>query len=152
MALTGIVFSLMFLIVQFSALSYSPRLTKWIARDPILYHAAGTFTATFVYAVAALAWVARSGSNKVPRVSEHLVITLLLTSVAMFIVLIYRVGNLSIGRMLLFTSNQGRKAIETMYPPLEPSVAAIEAKEVLGLSLTQTLSITGSRRRFKLSM
>jgi uncharacterized membrane protein len=46
MALTGIVFSLMFLIVQFSALSYSPRLTKWIARDPILYHAAGTFTAT----------------------------------------------------------------------------------------------------------
>jgi uncharacterized membrane protein len=64
MALTGIVFSLMFLIVQFSALSFSPRLTVWIASRPILYHTAGIFTATFVYAVAALSGVGRGAPKK----------------------------------------------------------------------------------------
>jgi uncharacterized membrane protein len=32
-ALTGIVFSLAFVMVQFSATAYSPRLVLWIARD-----------------------------------------------------------------------------------------------------------------------
>ena len=34
-ALTGIVFSLSFVMVQFSATAYSPRLVLWIARDPV---------------------------------------------------------------------------------------------------------------------
>src|SRR5690242_16583753 len=55
-ALTGIVFSLAFVMVQFSATAYSPRLVLWISRDPLLYHAIGIFTATFLYAIAALAW------------------------------------------------------------------------------------------------
>src|SRR4249919_1958700 len=66
MALTGIVFSLTFLMVQFSATAYSPRLVMWIARDPVLSHALGVFTATFLYAVAAISGVDRSGSGKVP--------------------------------------------------------------------------------------
>src|SRR5512146_2623973 len=40
-ALTGIVFSLTFVMVQFSATAYSPRLVLWVARDPILSHALG---------------------------------------------------------------------------------------------------------------
>ena len=43
MALTGIVFSLTFLMVQFSATAYSPRLVMWIARDPILSACSGRF-------------------------------------------------------------------------------------------------------------
>lgn len=54
-ALTGIVFSLTFLMVQFSATAYSPRLVLWMARDPIISHSMGVFTATFLYAIAALA-------------------------------------------------------------------------------------------------
>jgi uncharacterized membrane protein len=54
-ALTGIVFSLTFLMIQFSATAYSPRLVLWISRDPVISHAMGVFTATFVYALAALA-------------------------------------------------------------------------------------------------
>ena len=38
-ALTGIVFSLTFVMVQFSATAYSPRLVLWISRDPVLSHA-----------------------------------------------------------------------------------------------------------------
>src|SRR5215471_4429353 len=37
-ALTGIVFSLTFVMVQFSATAYSPRLVLWIARDPVMSH------------------------------------------------------------------------------------------------------------------
>ena len=34
MALTGIVFAMAFVMVQFSAIAYSPRLVLWLARDP----------------------------------------------------------------------------------------------------------------------
>jgi hypothetical protein len=34
MALTGLVFALAFVMVQFSAIAYSPRLVNWLARDP----------------------------------------------------------------------------------------------------------------------
>ena len=54
-ALTGIVFSLSFVMVQFSATAYSPRLVLWVARDPVMSHALGMFTATFLYAIAAVA-------------------------------------------------------------------------------------------------
>src|SRR4051812_28542628 len=63
MALSGIVFSMAFVMVQFSAIAYSPRLVLWFARDPILFHALGVFAATFLYALSVLCWVDRSGSG-----------------------------------------------------------------------------------------
>ena len=118
MALTGIVFSLAFVMVQFSATAYSPRLVLWVARDPVLSHALGIFSATFLYAIAALAWTDRSGSGKVPFVSAALVIGLLLASVGMFIALIHRIGLLQVNRMLLFTADRGREVIAQLYEPL----------------------------------
>jgi len=123
-ALTGIVFSLIFVMVTFSATAYSPRLALWVARDPVVSHALGVFTATFLYAFAALAWVDRSGSGKVPVISAWLLIALLLASVAMLVALIQRIGLLQIGRMLIFTGNQGRKVITTTYPLAESVVPA----------------------------
>jgi len=115
MALTGIVFSLTFLMVQFSATAYSPRLVMWIARDPVLSHALGVFSATFLYAIAALSWLDRGNSRQVLFISALTVVALLLASVGMFIALIQRVSLLQINRMLLFTAQQGRKVIETLY-------------------------------------
>src|SRR6476660_6217544 len=80
MALTGIVFSLAFVMVQFSATAYSPRLVLWIARAPVLSHAIGVFSATFLYAIAALSWLDRGNSRKVPFISALVVILLLLAS------------------------------------------------------------------------
>jgi len=117
-ALTGIVFSLTFVTVQFSATAYSPRLVFWIARDPVMSHSIGVFTATFLYALASLAWVDRSGSGKVPLAGIVMVTTLLIVSVIMFISLIQRVGLLQVNRMLIFTGDRGREVIETLYPPL----------------------------------
>jgi uncharacterized membrane protein len=121
MALTGIVFSLTFLMVQFSATAYSPRLVMWIARDPVLSHALGVFSATFLYAVAALSWLDRGNSRKVLFISAWAVVALLLASVGMFIALIQRIGMLQINRMLLFTAQQGRKVIENLYGEPGPS-------------------------------
>jgi uncharacterized membrane protein len=121
MALTGIVFSLTFLMVQFSATAYSPRLVMWIARDPVLSHALGVFSATFLYAIAALSWLDRGNSRKVLFISALTVVALLLASVGMFIALIQRVGLLQINRMLLFTAQQGRKVIENLYGEPGPS-------------------------------
>ena len=126
MALTGIVFSLAFVMVQFSATAYSPRLVLWIARAPVLSHAIGIFSATFLYAVSALAWVDRGGSGKVPFLSAWIVVVLLLASVGMFIALIHRIGMLQINRMLIFTGDQGRGVIETLYPPIGSSSATTQ--------------------------
>jgi len=65
-ALTGIVFSLTFVMVQFSATAYSPRLVLWVARDAVMSYALGVFTATFLYAITALVGVDRGGSGRVP--------------------------------------------------------------------------------------
>jgi uncharacterized membrane protein len=118
-ALTGIVFSLTFLMVQFSATAYSVRLVHWIARDPVLSHALGVFTATFLYALAALAWVDRSGTGRVPLVGLGVVAALLIASIIMFISLIQRVNMLQVSRMLIFTGDQGRAIIERLYPPVD---------------------------------
>ena len=139
MALTGIVFSLTILMVQFSATAYSPRLVMWIARDPVLSHALGVFSATFLYAIAALEWLDRSNSRKVPFISFLVVIVLLLASVGMFVGLIHRIGRLQINRMLIFTGDQGREVIEKLYRPLGPSCHKIPTGGLRTMVPEQTL-------------
>src|SRR5690242_14387074 len=116
LALTGVVFSLAFVMIQFSATAYSPRLVLWVSRDPFLWHAVGVFTATCLYSVAALFWVDRNHSGAVPFISGWIVVALLVGSVLMFIGLIQRVGRLQIRRMLSFIGDQGRTVIEAYYP------------------------------------
>jgi len=145
-ALTGIVFSLTFVMVQFSATAYSPRLVLWIARDPVMSHALGTFTATFLYATAALAGVDRRGSGKVPFVSTWVVVALLVASVGMFISLIHRIGLLQVNRMLIFTGDQGRRVITTMYPSVKSVAAANGSVDFHALPRAQTLIHRGRPR------
>jgi uncharacterized membrane protein len=139
LALTAIVFSLTFVMVQFSATAYSPRLVLWLARDPLISHALGIFMATFLYAVAGLAWVGRGGSSTVPFLSAMMVVALLLGSIAMFIALVQRVALLQVNRMLAFTSDQARKVIDALYPPLEAAKALVDERESVQTTPTQTL-------------
>jgi uncharacterized membrane protein len=146
LALTGIVFSLTFVMIQFSATAYSPRLVLWIARDPVMSHALGIFTATFLYGIAALAGIDRSGSGRVPFFSVFVEVALLVASVGMFIALIHRIGLLQINRMLVFTGDQGRKVISTIYPSLSSPVAVNEPDDLGALHRTQTLIHHGGPR------
>jgi uncharacterized membrane protein len=142
-AMTGIVFSLAFVMVQFSATAYSPRLVLWLARDPVLWHAVGIFSATFLYAIAAIAWVEREGTGGSPFFASWLVIVLLLASVGMFIALIEKLSLLQIHRMLAFTADQGRRVIEQSFPPLETPATTADPRELAKLPVSRTVHHAG---------
>jgi uncharacterized membrane protein len=105
----------------------------------VLSHALGIFSATFLYAIAALEWLDRNNSRKVPFISSLVVIVLLLTSVGMFVGLIHRIGRLQINRMLIFTGDQGRQVIEKLYGPFGPSSKKIPQDGFSTLVPGQTL-------------
>jgi uncharacterized membrane protein len=142
-ALTGIVFSLIFVMVQFSASAYSPRLVLWVARDPVMPHSLGMFTATFLYALTLLAWVDRGGSGRVPYFSTCALVILVLSSMGMFVALIERIGSLQVNRMLIFTGDHGRKAIASLYESLESPATTCDPEEYRRLPVVQTLSHLG---------
>jgi uncharacterized membrane protein len=140
--MTGIVFALAFLMVQFSATAYSPRLVQWLARSPLLWHAVGIFSATFIYALAAIGWVERSvGGGSAPFLSSWMVIAMLLASVGMFIALIDQLSLLQLDRTLAFTADQGRRAIEQFYAVLEDgsTTESPRADALAGLLLASTV-------------
>ena len=146
MGLTAIVFSIAFVMVQFSATAYSPRLVIWLARSAVINHSIGLFTATFVYSLAAVAWINRDGSGVIPPISVWFAVLLLLASLLLFVLLVERVGMLQVTRVLAFAGDEGRKVIERMYgtpfrdrrdpgthaaPPSEASAAALPVVQTL---------------------
>jgi uncharacterized membrane protein len=137
-ALTGIVFSLTFVMVQFSATAYSPRLVLWLARDRVMSHALGVFISTFLYALVMLAWVDRYSTGTVPFVSSWMVVGLLLASMGMFITLIERITLLQINRMLIFTAKRGRTAINALYGSTNGNVSFVGLTDSY-LPVTQTV-------------
>jgi uncharacterized membrane protein len=151
MALTGIVFAMAFVMVQFSAIAYSPRLVLWFTRDRILFHALGAFTATFVYALFTLAWVDRNGSAKVPLFATLLVGIMIIISMLMFARLMQRLGDLQIGNVLHLIGDQGRAVINDMFRRLNGKPGALRACESiedrarLG-RVTQTVKYFGKPR------
>ena len=146
MALTGVVFSLVFIMVQFSAIAYSPRLVPWIVRDRVLWHSLGIFIATFLYSLAAVAWVDRNRAAKVPFFSGWLAIFLLVASVGMLVALVERISLFQIRRMLTLTGDHGRLVIEKVYPSLETPMATAELEELRHFPLTHTVLHTGRPR------
>ena len=118
LALTGIVFSLIFVMVTFSANAYSPRIVLWIARDRSLSHSLGIFTATFIYALAALVWVDRNHSGAVGKLSAVCIVMLLFASIAVLGFLVQRIGLLRISSILRLIGRNGRSVVHELYPRL----------------------------------
>jgi len=145
-ALTGIVFSLAFVMTQFSAASYSPRLVIWIAQDPVLQHAMGIFTATFLYALFALAWVERENYVKVPFVAVAVTFMYLMASVLILLRLIQRLSLLQVTRVLRATGDRGREVIEDIQPLSATEADAIGDDIPHQLPVTQTLIHSGRPR------
>jgi uncharacterized membrane protein len=115
MSLTAIVFAMAFVMVQFSAIAYSPRLVIWFGRDPILFHALGVFSATFIYTLFTLAWVDRGGVGGVPLLSVLLVGILIIVSLLLFSKLIQRLGDLQISNVLHTIGDRGRAVIRELF-------------------------------------
>ena len=150
MALTAIVFSVAFVVVQFSAVAYSPRLVLWLARDPLLFHSLGTFIATFVYSLWTLAWVDRGGTGKVPLLSALVVGLLLVLSMFLFTRMVQNLNDLQISNVLHTIGNRGREVIREMFERLDEANNGATSPsrrngETLGPA-TQTLTYAGEPR------
>jgi len=148
MALTAIVFSIAYITVQFSAIAYSPRLAMWFARDPLMFHALGMFIATFAYALATLAWLDREGSARVPLISVTLVIVLLLVSMALFVLMVRGLTNLTVTNTLHLIGDKGREVIRSTFARLDAQQDGGRAGPVLADlgPATQVLKYSGMPR------
>jgi uncharacterized membrane protein len=152
MALTGVVFAMAFVMVQFSAIAYSPRLVLWFARDHALFHSLGIFSATFLYALFTLAWVDRGATGVVPLFSALLVAIMLIISMVLFTRLVQRLTNLQITSVLHLIGDKGREVIREMFARLDKQPAAVGKPDIepagtarLGPT-TQTLAYSGAPR------
>lgn len=149
LALTGIVFAIAFVAVQFSAVAYSPRLVILFAANPVLYHTLGIFFATFTYSLAALIWTDRGGSGTVPLFSSLLVGALLILSMLGMAKLVQSLNSLQIHNVLQDIGKRGRTVIRAMFPRIADSADSGPDIEELCRNLaaaTQTLTYTGEPR------
>jgi uncharacterized membrane protein len=150
MALTGIVFAVAFVLVQFGASSYSPRLVVMFTNNPRLYHALGIFFATFCYSLAALAWTDRGGSGVVPLFSTMLVGALVIASMFAFVGMVNSLNDMQIHNVLRGVGNHGRQVIAEMYQPFaqdgdERKVSSAGRPASFG-PVTQTITYMGEPR------
>jgi uncharacterized membrane protein len=120
--LTGIVFSVGLVMVQFGAIAYSPRLVLLYVRDPKLFHSLGVFIATFTYSLAVLIYVDRDESGVVPLISGFVVAGLLLCSMLLFSALMKGLIDLQITNVLRLIGDRGREVVQEMFQPLDDNV------------------------------
>jgi uncharacterized membrane protein len=152
MALTGVVFAVTFVMVQFSAIAYSPRLVRWFVDDRLLYHSIGFYSATFIFAFFTLAWIDRDGSGRVPMYSTLAVGILLMISMLLFVGLVQRVVDLQITKVLQLIGDRGRSVIREMFDRLEgqPGVEGGMRRETINGALlgpvSQTVTYSGHPR------
>jgi uncharacterized membrane protein len=148
MALTAIVFAVAFVLVQFGAVAYSPRVVLWFVRDRTLFHTLGMFIATFIYSLWTLAWIDRDGSATVPMFSVLLVAALVILSMILFSKLVERLNDLQINNVLYSIGDGGRNVIKASYPALNRSredtrATAQPPRKIDAGSLTQMLKYSG---------
>jgi len=117
MGLTAIVFSIAFVLVQFSAVAYSPRIALRFSRDPMTFHALGVFFATFTYALTTIAWTGREGTRLVPTLSWFIAVALIFASLVFFALLVRRLNDLQITAMLRDIGDSGRAVIAHSVAP-----------------------------------
>ena len=117
--LTGVVFTVGLVMVQFSAIAYSPRIVLLLARDPKLFHSLGVFIATFTYSLCALLHVDRNGSGVVPLISGSVVAGLLLLSTLLFSALMKSLTDLQITYVLHVIGDKGRDVVREMFQRLD---------------------------------
>lgn len=114
-AFTGIVFSISLIVSQFWSTAYSMRLMQWLRNTPLTGHAFGTFSATFVYALVALAEVGRNEKIELGS-TVAFTLMLLLASVLLFLLLLYStLRQMNLSYVLSLIGDRGREVIDAFY-------------------------------------
>jgi uncharacterized membrane protein len=116
MALTGVVFSLVFVIVQFGSTAYSPRLVRELGRTGINPHALGIFVGTFLFAGLAIHTVDIAGKPGINVTVVWTALAWLCASVVGLVFLVREVQQLTIDRILEIVGSRGCEAAKRAYP------------------------------------
>lgn len=116
MTFTGIVFSLLFILMQFGSSAYSPHLVSTLARNRVLVHAQGVFTGTFLYSLMALRGVGAGGEGTT-AFANWVAFVWLLASVYLLVRLVGVFATLNISDVLDLLGDSGRHAIQRTYAP-----------------------------------
>lgn len=112
--LSGLVFSLVFALVQFGSASYSPRLTRIFAHSYALRHSLGVFTGTFLYSLMAMRSFGLEES-KTSGLAVWIAFIWLLLSIAVLALLIKVFTTMTISNTLRTLSSLGRSSIAHIY-------------------------------------
>ena len=127
LALTGIVFALLFLVVQFAATTQSPRLNLF--RDnPLVWHTLALIVGVLVYATTA-AVVAGSQESTTVLVPVSVVVLVLLTLAVTRRLQLAAFRSVQLSPVLDEITSRSRAVIDRLYPtpfpgPAEPQLAA----------------------------
>jgi uncharacterized membrane protein len=119
MAFTGIVFALLFIVLQFGSTAYSPHIVPILTRNPALRHAGGVFTGTFLYTLMALR-IAGAEHGGTPAIAIWIALVWLLASVYLLMRLVGVFGTLAVTDVLDLLSAAGHREIEAVYGPYVP--------------------------------
>ena len=145
-AFTAIVFSISLLVAQFWNTAYSFRLMQWLRQTPLTAHAFGVFSATFVYALAALVVVGRNPHRQLVY-TEIASLALLLASVLLFLLLLYgTLRQMNLSYVLALIGNRGREVIDEMYGEPGELVAVDSGLELDGIVESGRVVHRGSPR------
>lgn len=115
---TGIVFSMIFVMVQFSSSSYSPRLAPFYLQDNVIKHSLGMFTATFLFTLTSIASTGLFRNASIPDITVIIAVGAVIFSAALFVALIQRVSVLQITSVLYMITRFGRREVLENYPVL----------------------------------
>jgi len=111
MALAAIIFSVAFIVAQYSATAYTPRLTVELSKNTTQFHALGLFIATFTFSLCALLWIDRGGSQTVPSISIVLVAILAIASLVALAFMVRNFQALNISLVLRDIGAKGRRTL-----------------------------------------
>ena len=110
-AFTGIVFSLLFVIIQFQSSAYSPRLVNALQKD-ISPNAIGIFIGTFIYTLISMRVVNPQQSTGSSTLMLWVALAWLLASMFMLVLFVVRIGDLQIERVLYSLGASGDSAVD----------------------------------------
>jgi uncharacterized membrane protein len=149
MAFTGIVFALLFILLQFGSTAYSPHIVPLLTRNRTLNHASGIFTGTFVYSLMALRGV-DADSGKTSALVLWVAFLWLMASVFMLLRLVGVFATLTITDVLDMLGEIAHREIERVYGPAKAEAALASASRTDAVAprvrAPQTLSHRGMPR------
>jgi uncharacterized membrane protein len=111
MTLAAIIFSVAFIVAQYSATAYTPRLQVELSRSTLQFHALGLFIATFTLSLSTLLWIDRAGSQRVPSISLIIVTVLSVLSLIALAFMVRDFQQLNISFVLRNIGMKGRRAL-----------------------------------------